>query len=260
MSSGHWNILIIGIGPVGLAVALSFLKHPNTPSNVRLTLIDASPSLSLSGAVGLTRNGLHVLSELGVHPDGQFVRAIFMHDSVSKKILQALSVPKGATLMVERFELAQQLLEEARKVGGERVEVVWSKKFKSADELDGGRVRVELESGEKMDVDLLIGADGVRSRVRDFVLGDGDWTPFFTGYVSVYGVSEPIEGADDEHVGASRWIINRNGIVSDISAFSRCPLRVSCELGCFLPARADTSLGICPSVARFALSCLHSCS
>ncbi len=56
----------------------------------------------------------------------------------------------------------------------------------------GGGVEIELASGARARGRLLVGADGLHSRVRETVLGDG--APVYSGYTSWRGVCERVAG------------------------------------------------------------------
>ncbi|WP_237774045.1 FAD-dependent monooxygenase [Actinosynnema sp. ALI-1.44] len=57
---------------------------------------------------------------------------------------------------------------------------------------DGDRVRVKLSTGDSVEADVLVGADGVNSRTRRQVFDDG--APVYRGYTSLRGRSStPVE-------------------------------------------------------------------
>jgi 2-polyprenyl-6-methoxyphenol hydroxylase-like FAD-dependent oxidoreductase len=45
-----------------------------------------------------------------------------------------------------------------------------------------GRVKATFKERRAVECDLLIGADGIRTDVRHFVVGD-DWNPEYTGHL-----------------------------------------------------------------------------
>lgn len=73
--------------------------------------------------------------------------------------------------------------------------------------LEDGKLDVLFEDGSREDsVDVVVGADGAKSAVREFVLGeeDGGGAPYFSGWSCVVGVCDPILGLKDEDAGVTQ--------------------------------------------------------
>jgi 2-polyprenyl-6-methoxyphenol hydroxylase-like FAD-dependent oxidoreductase len=89
--------------------------------------------------------------------------------------------------MVHRAELHRVLLKAAR-----GALVRFSSEVVGFDQ--GATVRATLRSGERLEADLLVGADGIRSSVRRMLLGDGE--PRYSGATCWRGVTHFDTGVD----------------------------------------------------------------
>lgn len=165
------NVLIVGGGIGGLAAGIALAKigcrveiaELHKEFNVYgVGIIQPSNALRALDALGLADEAMrrgspyglvkmctatgHVITELGVPPIGRLPS----HNGISRKILHDI------------------LYEEAVKQG------VVFKMGMTVSEIENreDEVRVTLTDGSRATYDLLIGADGVNSKVRSMVLGD----------------------------------------------------------------------------------------
>lgn len=85
------------------------------------------------------------------------------------------------------WQIPRQLL---RKMMMDQVEpgcVRWGSRVQGIEECDGGeRVRILLEGGDQVVADLVVGADGIRSRIRQEVTSE---MPRFMGVMVIMGIS-----------------------------------------------------------------------
>jgi len=76
----------------------------------------------------------------------------------------------------------------------------------------GDRIKVELSTGEWVEGDLLIGSDGIQSRVRD-VFDPSRRAPVWSGYTCVAGMAY-CQPSDIDDVGYKVWVGSRKYFVS----------------------------------------------
>jgi 2-polyprenyl-6-methoxyphenol hydroxylase-like FAD-dependent oxidoreductase len=79
------------------------------------------------------------------------------------------NLTKGRMTSVARGDLAAEIY---RSIDG-RVETVFDDQISAINEHDDG-VRITLQSGGERDVDIVVGADGLHSRVRELIFGTED--------------------------------------------------------------------------------------
>ena len=180
------RILIAGAGIAGLTAALALARKGH---DVRI--IEQAPALEEVGAgLQLGPNAMRVLNALGVGEAvaaaGQAPAAITLRDGRSAR--EILKVPLGeaakqrwsaAYVTLHRADLVAILaaaLEQVRpgalSLGIELAEI--------DSRADG--IAITTASGETLAADLLIGADGIRSKVREHLFGAD--SPRFTGHVA----------------------------------------------------------------------------
>jgi FAD-dependent urate hydroxylase len=191
------RVLVVGAGVGGLSVARGLLRDGHD-----VTVFERRPRVEAGGgAVTIWSNGATVLSQLGVDMvgAGQQLSTVRVVTSSGRRIttldLDAIVDRLGAPVsMVPRRVLLERVLDgfpddriryESRAVG-------------VVTERDG--VRVEFEDGSVADGDLLIGADGMHSMVRD-VVGAQDAQP--TGWCSWQGLAT-LDDCPDKRVA---WMI-----------------------------------------------------
>ncbi|MFF3764306.1 FAD-dependent monooxygenase [Streptomyces sp. NPDC001922] len=196
------KLVIAGGGISGLAAALGIARHGH-----RVDVLERNGAFAELGAgIQLAPNAFAALDRLGV---GAEVRSTAVHiddlrlmDALSGSVLAAL--PLGAEYrkrfghpyaVVHRGDLYAPLLRACREHPGIRLRadstVVG---FENA----AASVRCLLASGERIEADGLIGADGIRSAVRRQLLGDGD--PRVSGH-TIHRAVVPMESVPR----ALRW-------------------------------------------------------
>lgn len=187
-------ILIIGGGIGGLAAALS-LSH----KGIRTLLIEQADEFREVGAgIQVGPNGFRALETLGVAdqladltvlPDD----LVFM-DSVTAT--QITSIPTGAAFrdrfnypyaLIHRADLHNVLLKACREA--EHVQFRVATKIDRYED-DGQGITVFTSEGEAIRGAALIGADGLWSKVRQQIVGDG--APVVSGHIA-YRAVLPIE-------------------------------------------------------------------
>jgi 3-hydroxybenzoate 6-monooxygenase len=194
--SSELPILIAGGGIGGLATALA-LSRRGVPAHV----LEQSAAFAETGAgIQIGPNGFGMLVALGI--DGTASRAahfpdyLVMRDSSSGREIVRVAV--GAPEFLARYrhpyavmyrpDLLDSLLEACQAATG----VTLSTDAKVvAFEAEGSRVRVGTARGEIYEGAAFIGADGLRSRVRMGVVGDGE--PRVTGHVAYRAVLRAID-------------------------------------------------------------------
>jgi len=177
------RIAVIGAGLGGLTVA-GFLQRAGFP----VTVYEQAPAFSRIGAgIILSANAMKVLRRLGVEralietgikPDCYISRAWDTGESMYEIYFDAASEERygGPYLNIHRGDLHEIL---ARVVPPSTVR--FNHQLVGLDRA-GGAYRLVFGNGSTVAADIVIGADGIRSKVREVLLGEQP--PRFTGAVA----------------------------------------------------------------------------
>ena len=158
------RILVIGAGVAGISIARGLLRDGHD-----VTVFEQRPDMRPGGgAVTIWSNGSTVLEQLGVDMDGagQLLSTVRIATSTGRRLVNidvSAIVDRlgGPVRMVPRRVLLDRLLEG---FPAERIRCN-SRAVGAVSTRDG--VRIEFEDGSSAEGDLLIGADGLHSKVRD---------------------------------------------------------------------------------------------
>lgn len=112
-------------------------------------------------------------------------------------------VSKSPYLVIHRADLLKALL------SGTSKHAIEIKLGSEVTEVDFNKPSLRLSSGEIYEADLILGADGERSRCRGSLLGRED-PPYFPGDV-IYRVSVPMKAIAPGH---SAWDLKKHSIVN----------------------------------------------
>ena len=166
---------MVGGGVGGLASAIGLKKV-----GLDVVLIEQAPVLAEVGAgINLWPNAMKALAALGVderiREDGIHGTTVAHADLTSGTELEVIDFRKAEPVYRDglynshRADLLDAIAAELQGVEvllGERVIAVHD---------EGGQVCVQLESGESRYGDLVVAADGIRSRIRQQLFGDDDF-------------------------------------------------------------------------------------
>lgn len=194
--------LIVGGGLGGLAAALA-LARQGFASHV----LEQAPAFGEIGAgIQLGPNVFRMFERLGIAEaisrDAVFVDRLLMMDSLTGETVvtgdlgSAFRERFGAPYAVtHRADFHRTLLEACE--AAEAVTLETNAQVVSVEDL-GGRVHARLADGGRREGALLVGADGLWSKVREYVVGDGP--PNVSGHIA-YRAVLPIEEVPE----AVRW-------------------------------------------------------
>jgi FAD-dependent urate hydroxylase len=188
------RILVVGAGVGGISVARGLLRDGHD-----VTVFEQRPDVRAGGgAVTIWSNGATVLEQLGVDMDGtgQLLSTLQVMTSTGHPIttvdLTAIVDRLGAPVrMVPRRVLLERLLE-----GFPTHRIRCDSHVVGVVSTHTG-VRVDFEDGSSAEGDVLIGADGLHSMVRDIV---GARAAEPTGWCSWQGLVTLPGGVADPHV------------------------------------------------------------
>src|ERR1700732_2482559 len=176
------RILVVGAGVGGISIARGLLRGGHD-----VTVFERRPDVTAGGgAVTIWSNGATVLGQLGVDMDGagQLLSTLRVMTSTGRPVatldLTAIVDRLDAPVrMVPRRVLLERLLE------GFPADRIWCNARAVGVVSTQNGVRLEFEDGSWAEGDLLIGADGLHSMVRD--IGGGEpaeppgWGPWGGG-------------------------------------------------------------------------------
>jgi 2-polyprenyl-6-methoxyphenol hydroxylase-like FAD-dependent oxidoreductase len=176
------RIVIVGGGIGGLTLALALRREGFEPA-----VYERAPALlEVGAAIAVWPNAYRVLERLGL---GETVLARAGHMRSVRwlgrdgRLYNHFTFPETSApaVALHRADLQGALL---HSLPPESVQL--GKTFAGFD-VEGEEVRARFEGGTEVACDLLVGADGLHSRVRAQLLGDGE--PVYRGYTVWRGVA-----------------------------------------------------------------------
>jgi salicylate hydroxylase len=195
------EVLIVGGGIGGVAAALALAK-----CGWRARVLEKQPEFGEIGyGIQQGPNAYRVLDWLGVmkalEPQAVFTRNLILMDALTDRELTRISCGEafrqrfGAPYtVVHRRDLHGALLDACR--GRDEITLQTSKEL--VDFTDrGASVVARFADGSEYEGAAMIGADGLRSRVREIVIGDGPPRP--SGHVTYRGVVPLDQIKDTSH-------------------------------------------------------------
>jgi salicylate hydroxylase len=188
------DILIVGAGIGGLTAATRLAQRGH-----RVRVLEQAASLGEVGAgIQMSANAVKVLRAIGVEPalqaSGVLPQAFEFRRFDSGELLHRIPLGDAhrerhgaAYYQMHRRDLHAALVDalQAASPGAVRLDA----RVRAVRE-DADGAQVELASGETLRAELVVGADGIKSQVRQHVLGQDQ--PVFTGQV-VWRVLVPVE-------------------------------------------------------------------
>ncbi|KIV77452.1 hypothetical protein PV11_09246 [Exophiala sideris] len=168
------KIIVAGAGIAGLAAAVSLRQLNSSGHNFDVHLYERAPELKEIGAsIALSPNGLRTLERLGVenalddnigYRGPSALPMIYRHWKTNEivSVDQFVDVPnhKHQTARFHRAHLHDALLQHVPR------EIIHLNKEIISAEADGAGVTLLFKDGTNVKGDILIGADGLRSKVR----------------------------------------------------------------------------------------------
>lgn len=180
------KILIVGGGLAGLSAAIALSQRGAT-----VTVVDRQGQAE-GASIAITNRAVDALEALGVleaaiaagmAPSGPHAIFTSMMDAAGNKLPSMPAPPRPddglpALVAIYRPRLAEILSGRAQALGAS----VWTgASFRQMSD-DGAGVEIVFEDGARDRFDLVIGADGTRSSVRDVIIPD--LKPAYTGWMS----------------------------------------------------------------------------
>jgi len=216
------SVTVVGAGVAGLAVARALALR-----GAAVTVLEQADAIREVGAgLQVSPNGAAVLRALGLQAalDAASMRATAVQlidgpsgDPVTRLDLQRLRPDQGYHFL-HRADLIDLLLQGATEAG---VTLRLLSRIATVD-LSGPRPALTLDTGERIETPLLIGADGLHSQTR--IALNGAAAPFFTGQVAWRAVIPAAPGdppVAEVHMGPGRHLVSyplRGGSLRNIVA------------------------------------------
>jgi len=202
------KVLVSGAGIGGNALAFWLAKL----GYCDVTVIERFPNLRATGAqIDLRGAGIDVLRRMGLE-DGFRARAVpergvELVDRTGRRraYFGANTSGKGPQSFTSEFEIMRgdlcRLMYDA--TGKDKTNYVYGTSIDTMEQKPDGSVQVRFTDGKTDHFDLVVGADGVGSRVRKLLLGcqddpkDPSFYPHGNNYVAYYSVPSPMQEGED---------------------------------------------------------------
>jgi 2-polyprenyl-6-methoxyphenol hydroxylase-like FAD-dependent oxidoreductase len=191
------KILISGAGIAGPTLAYWLLQYGFQP-----TIIEAAPKLRTGGyIVDFWGAGFDIAEKMGLLPEitrsGYRLRELRVVNDEGKRVAgfpvaAFFRMTKGRYSSLPRSDLAGFIF---RKIEGD-AETIFGDSIDRVEQVDAG-LNVTFASGARREFDLVIGADGLHSRVRELVFGPENQFEKYLGYKAAAFQAEGYAPRDD---------------------------------------------------------------
>jgi len=193
-SSGSLRGLIVRVLVVGVGIAGPTLAYWLQKFGHEVVLVEKAPRLREGGyVVDFWGAGFDVADRMGIVPrlmdEGYRIREAREVSNKGRRIAHfdprhVIGISGGRFVTIGRSDLSRVIYEAAHG----QVASVFGDTVTSVDD-DGDRVRVEFERGAPQEFDLVIGADGLHSRIRRLAFGPDEKFERYLGItVAVFDV------------------------------------------------------------------------